>query len=246
MTEASPLRTLIVDDEPLAIERIISLCTDLPDVEIVGTAINGSDALARVSELAPDLLLLDIAMPELDGMAVARALSLRPQSPALIFVTAFEDFAVEAFDTVAVDYLLKPVSPERLARGLLRARKALETLPAQQQRRPGESQIFWVPHRSELIRVTASDIQKIEAERDYMRLFVDGRSYLLHETITSLEAKLDPHQFIRLHRSVIVRKDRIARLGHDGAGAWHAELIDGDMVRIGRTFLQQAKSLAGR
>jgi DNA-binding LytR/AlgR family response regulator len=119
-------------------------------------------------------------------------------------------------------------------------------LPAEQRRSSGKSQEFWVPHRSELIRVTASDIQKIEAERDYMRLFVDGRSYLLHETITSLEAKLDPHQFIRLHRSVIVRKDRIARLGHDGAGAWHAELIDGDMVRIGRTFLQQAKSIAGR
>jgi two-component system, LytTR family, response regulator AlgR len=247
MTEIKPLRTLIVDDEPLAVERIVALCAEIPDIEIVGTATNGDDALRQIEVLAPDLLLLDIAMPEQDGMAVAKALSLRSSSPAIIFVTAFEDFAIEAFDTIAVDYLLKPVAPERLVRGLKRARKALLAL---EQRPSSEGQInsqeFWVPYRSELIRVTASDIQKIEAERDYMRLFVDGRSYLLHETITGLEGRLDPDHFIRLHRSVIVRRDRIVRLGHDGAGAWHADLVDGDSVRIGRTYLQRAKAIAGR
>ncbi len=247
MTEIKLLRTLIVDDEPLAVERIVALCAEIPDIEIVGTATNGDDALRQIEALAPDLLLLDIAMPERDGMAVAKALSFRSSSPAIIFVTAFEDFAIEAFDTIAVDYLLKPVAPERLIRGLVRARKALSSLGAGQPLEgQGNNEEFWVPYRSELIRVTALDIQKIEAERDYMRLFVDGRSYLLHETITGLEGRLDPDHFIRLHRSVIVRKDRIVRLGHDGAGAWHADLVDGDSVRIGRTYLQRAKAIAGR
>ena len=105
---------------------------------------------------------------------------------------------------------------------------------------------FWVPHRSELIRIAASDIERIDAERDYMRLHVNGRSYLLHQTISALEARLDPALFIRVHRSVIVRRDRIARLGHDRAGAWHAELVDGDAVRIGRSYLSGAKAMAGR
>jgi two-component system, LytTR family, response regulator AlgR len=247
MSEAAPLRTLIADDEPLAVERIVALCASMAEVEIIGSASNGVDALAQVERLAPDLILLDIAMPELDGMAVARALSQKSASPAIVFVTAFEDFAVEAFDTVALDYLLKPVSPERLIRALTRVKAArhLEHLPPPQSR-GHVAQEFWVPHRSELIRVSANDIQKIEAERDYMRLFVAGRSYLLHQTITTLEARLDTDAFIRLHRSVIVRRDRIMRLGHDGAGAWHAELADGEMVRIGRTYLQRVKAIAGR
>jgi two-component system, LytTR family, response regulator AlgR len=247
MSEAAPLRTLIADDEPLAVERIVALCASMAEVEIIGSASNGVDALAQVERLAPDLILLDIAMPELDGMAVARALSQKSASPAIVFVTAFEDFAVEAFDTVALDYLLKPVSPERLIRALTRVKAArhLEHLPPSQSR-GHVAQEFWVPHRSELIRVSANDIQKIEAERDYMRLFVAGRSYLLHQTITALEARLDTDAFIRLHRSVIVRRDRIMRLGHDGAGAWHAELVDGEMVRIGRTYLQRVKAIAGR
>jgi two-component system, LytTR family, response regulator AlgR len=247
MPDARPLRTLVVDDEPLAVERIVALCANLAEIEIIGTASNGVDALAKVDILAPDLILLDIAMPELDGMAVATALSRKSAAPAIVFVTAFEDFAVEAFDTVALDYLLKPVSPERLSRALGRVKAARQSeRPAPPQGEGPATQEFWVPHRSELIRVSAADIQKIEAERDYMRLFVAGRSYLLHQTITALEARLDPNHFIRLHRSVIVRRDRIMRLGHDGAGAWHAELVDGEMVRIGRTYLQRAKAIAGR
>jgi two-component system, LytTR family, response regulator AlgR len=247
MPDARPLRTLVVDDEPLAVERIVALCANLAEIEIIGTASNGVDALAKVDILAPDLILLDIAMPELDGMAVATALSRKSAAPAIVFVTAFEDFAVEAFDTVALDYLLKPVSPERLSRALGRVKAARQSeRPALVLSEGPATQEFWVPHRSELIRVSAADIQKIEAERDYMRLFVAGRSYLLHQTITALEARLDPNHFIRLHRSVIVRRDRIMRLGHDGAGAWHAELVDGEMVRIGRTYLQRAKAIAGR
>lgn len=245
---AVSLRTLIVDDEPLAIERMQILCADQSGVTLVGTASDGAAALRMIESLSPDLVLLDIAMPELDGMAVAKTLSDREDgvAPAIIFVTAFDGFAIEAFDLAAVDYLLKPVSADRL-------RKSIERV-AERRRVPGAPppevsthvEEFWVPHRSELVRIAAVDIDRIDAERDYMRLHVGARSYLLHQTIGALEARLDPALFIRLHRSVIVRKDRIVRLGHDKAGAWHADLTDGAQVRIGRTYLAHVKSMAGR
>ncbi len=242
------LKTLIVDDEPLAIDRMRLLCEEQAGVEVVGTAGDGAHALRQIGALSPDLVILDIAMPELDGMAVARALSSGTEDagppPAVIFVTAFDSFAIEAFDLEAVDYLLKPVAAARLARAIERVgqRRA-----AGVSARPSEhAREFWVPHRSELVRIAAEDIERIDAERDYMRLHVGQRSFLLHQTIAALEARLDPTRFIRIHRSVIVRKDRIARLGHDRAGAWHAELTDGDHVRIGRTYLSQVKAMAGR
>lgn len=246
MPDTAPLRTLIVDDEPLAIERMMTLCAAIPGLSLIGTASDGADALRMVEALSPDLLLLDIGMPELDGMAVARAVetSSGPR-PAIIFVTAFDSFAIEAFDLAAADYLLKPVSADRLARAIGRVRERHPSeAPAPAQSKHVDE--FWVPHRSELIRIAAADIERIDAERDYMRLHVGGRSYLLHQTITALEARLDPACFIRIHRSVIVRRDRIASLGHDRAGAWHAELVDGNSVRIGRTYLNAAKAIAGR
>jgi len=105
---------------------------------------------------------------------------------------------------------------------------------------------FWVPHRSELVRVAAADIDRIDAERDYVRLHVGQRSYLMLHTIQRLEDRLDPARFIRLHRSTIVRRDRILGLRHDGLGVWSAELADGNMLRIGRTYLAKAKAMAGR
>lgn len=241
------LRTLIVDDEPLAIDRMRLLCADQPDIEVAGAASDGASALRQIGALSPDLVILDIAMPEIDGMAVARSLSAgagETPSPAIIFVTAFDSFAIEAFDLEAVDYLLKPVSPERLARAVERViqrRATPRTSSAGDHARE-----FWVPHRSELVRIAAEDIERIDAERDYMRLHVGARSFLLHQTIGTLEERLDPERFIRIHRSVIVRRDRIARLGHDRAGAWHAELSDGAQVRIGRTYLARVKAMAGR
>lgn len=247
MPDNRPLRTLIVDDEPLAIERMQILCAEQPGITLVGTAADGASALRMIESLRPDLVLLDIAMPELDGMAVAKTLGAQAESlaPAIIFVTAFDSFAIEAFDLAAAGYLLKPVSADRLRRAVDRVAERRRTLPNEA---PSTDSVdeFWVPHRSELVRVAARDIERIDAERDYMRLHVGQRSYLLHQTIGALEARLDPAHFIRLHRSVIVRKDRIARLGHDKAGAWHAELVDGDQVRIGRTYLAHVKAMAGR
>ena len=245
MVEPVPeqLATLIVDDEPLALERMELICAGIPLLRVVGTARDGEAALAAIADLSPDLVLLDITMPELDGMAVARALTRRELAPAVIFVTAHENFAVEAFDLDAFDYVLKPVTPERLERSVARA------IARRNVRARGEPEWlseFWVPYRSELLRVAASDVERIDAERDYVRLHVGGRSYLLLQTVSGLEARLDPRQFIRLHRSTILRRDRITGLRHDGLGVWSAELDDGAMVRIGRTYLSRAKAMAGR
>jgi two-component system, LytTR family, response regulator AlgR len=241
------LRTLIVDDEPLAVERMQIVCAGLPNVEVVGTASDGAQALRLIEALTPDLLLLDIAMPGLDGMGVARALEGAARRPAIIFVTAFDQFAVAAFDVAAVDYLLKPVSAERLERAVVRvAEKIAEPQAAPRAAEPAYAEEFWVPWRSEMVRIAAADIDWIEAERDYMRLHIGARSFLLHQTISELERRLDPARFIRLHRSQIVRRDFIARLRHDGLGTWFAMLADGGETRIGRSYLPAAKALIGR
>ena len=239
------MRTLLVDDEPLAVERLQILCARVPGLQLVGTATDGEAALRLVEALQPELLLLDIAMPGLDGFGVARALEGQAQRPAIIFVTAFDQFAVAAFDVAAVDYLLKPVAPDRLERAVARVRAQLGEAAPKAAASPWTTE-FWVPHRAEIVRVPAADIDLIEAERDYMRLHVGPRSYLLHQTITELERRLDPQLFIRLHRSTIARRDRIAGLKHDGCGAWTAELADGRSLRIGRTYLANARAMVGR
>lgn len=242
------MRTLIVDDEPLAVERMQILCARIPALNVVGTASDGAAALRLCEALMPELVLLDMTMPEVDGLGVARGLARMAPRPAVIFVTAHDHFAVEAFDCDAVDYVLKPVAQDRLERAVDRALARLDTAqPAKAA--PAESpwiEEFWVPHRSELIRIAANDIDRIDAERDYVRLHVGTRSYLLLHTIQRLEDRLDPERFIRLHRSTIVRRDRIAGLKHDGLGVWSAQLADGELLRIGRTYLAKAKAMAGR
>ncbi len=242
------LRAMIVDDEPLAIERMQVLCAELDQLQVVGTASEGEAALRLADKLHPDVMLLDMTMPGMDGLAVARQLAKRPAAPAVIFVTAHEDFAVEAFDLEAVDYVLKPVAAERLERAIDRA-------VARRERGSRESgewlHEFWVPHRSELLRIEAAQVERIDAERDYVRLHVepgDGppRSYLLLQTIAGLEGRLDPARFIRIHRSTILRRDRIRGLRHEGLGVWSVELDNGEALRIGRTYLHKVKAMAGR
>lgn len=245
MASESPIRTLIVDDEPLAIERLQILCAREPMIDLVGTASDGEAALRLIEALQPEMLLLDIAMPGLDGIGVAKAIEKLDKRPAIVFCTAFDQYAVAAFDLAASDYLLKPVAQDRLSRAVGRVierRKAPLTEPATSD----YAQEFWVPHRSEMVRIATQDIDRIEAERDYMRLHVGTRSFLLHQTITELERRLDPALFIRLHRSTIVRRERISRLSHDGMGVWHAILADEQRIRIGRTYLPAARTLMGR
>ena len=245
MSEEVPaaLRTLIVDDEPLAIERMQVLCAEIDSLLVVGTASDGESALRLATKLSPDLLLLDMTMPGMDGLAVAREIAGHDEPPAVIFVTAHEDFAVEAFDLDAVDYVLKPVAADRLERAVARA------VSRRGSRKRGDHrwlQEFWVPHRSELLRIEASQVDRIDAERDYVRLHVANRSYLLLQTIAGLEAKLDPEEFIRIHRSTILRREAIRGLRHEGLGVWSAELDDGETLRIGRTYLRKVKAMTGR
>ena len=238
------LRTLIVDDEPLAVERLQVLCGQIGGIEVVGTACDGGSALRQAGALNPDLVLLDMTMPELDGLGVARALAKADNPPAIVFVTAHDSSAVEAFDLDAIDYVLKPVAPERLGRAIQRA---MARRGEDRERKPSEwIGEFWVPHRSELLRIAAADVDRIDAERDYVRLHVGDRSYLLLQTVSGLEQRLDPAMFIRLHRSSILRRDRIIGLRHDGLGVWSAELADGTAMRIGRTYLSRAKAMTGR
>ena len=255
-TGGETLRTMIVDDEPLAVERLQLLCARLPRISLVGTASDGQSALRLAEQLRPELVFLDINMPRLDGMGVARALGRMGQVPAIIFVTAYQGFAVEAFDLAAIDYLLKPVATDRLERAVARVvdrRNAFLSNLAPAAPPPGESAArqswvreFWVPHRSELKRIDAELIERIDAERDYMRLHVGPRSYLMHETIKTLEERLDPARFVRLHRSHIVRNDYITSLRHNGGGVWFACLADGSELRVGRTYLARVKDMAGR
>jgi two-component system response regulator AlgR len=245
--DEAPLRTLIVDDEPLAVERMQVICAKMDQLQVVGTASDGAAALRLIGALVPDLVLLDMTMPEADGLAVARKLAKMDARPAVIFVTAHDHFAVEAFDLDAVDYVLKPVAPERLRRAIERA------LARRGEARRGEGrwlEELWVPHRSELLRIEVAQVGRIDAERDYVRLHVgtgdSARSYLLLQTIAGLENRLDPTAFIRIHRSTILRKDNIRRLRHDGLGVWSVELDDGEALRIGRTYLPRVKAMAGR
>lgn len=241
--ESGGLRTLIVDDEPLAVERMQVICAKMEDLAVVGTASDGAAALRLVEALHPDLILLDMTMPETDGLSVAKTLAKEKERPAVIFVTAHDNYAVDAFDLDAVDYVLKPVKPERLGRAIKRALARREDSSREASEWLEE---LWIPHRSELIRIETSQIGRIDAERDYVRLHVDDRSYLLLQTIAGLEKRLDPAKFIRIHRSTILRKDRIKGLRHDGLGVWSVEMDDGEALRIGRTYLPKVKAMAGR
>ncbi|HEX5183526.1 MAG TPA: LytTR family DNA-binding domain-containing protein [Allosphingosinicella sp.] len=246
---ADPIRFLIVDDEPLAIERLQLLLARMEGVALAGTALEGEAALRLVAATEPDAILLDIAMPGMDGIDVARALARVPRPPVVIFVTAFDTFAVAAFDVEAVDYVMKPVAADRLARAVERARERLargDEEPAAEGRQSKHLEEFWVSEARGLVRLPAAEVDRITAERDYMRLHVGKRSWLINHTIARLEQELDPERFVRLHRSAMVRRDFVAGLRRDETGRWYARLGDGEEQKVGRLYLHNAKGLAGR
>jgi two-component system response regulator AlgR len=244
------LRTLVVDDEPLATERLQLLLARIGGVDLVGTASDGEAACRMADALRPDLLLLDIAMPGMDGIDVAREIGRTAARPAVIFVTAFDQFAVSAFEVEAVDYLVKPVDPKRLERALERARAHLHgrgneaaAAPAEEGRYLDE---FWASDLSGLVRVRAIDIDRVSAERDYMRLHVGTRSWLIHHSMAALEEGLDPARFVRLHRSAIVRRDFISGFQRNASGRWIARLADGSEQPVGRLYADCVREIAGR
>ena len=248
MIEPAPLKLLIADDEPLAAERLQLLLARCAGVDLVGTASDGESAVRMAEALSPDLLLLDIAMPGLDGIEVARALAARRPAPAVVFITAFDQFAVAAFEVAAVDYVMKPVDPARLDRALDRARAYLAVR--------GDAQLssstspyleeFWASDLSGLVRIATRDIDRVSAERDYMRLHVGQRSWLIHHSMNALEDGLDPGTFIRLHRSAIVRRDFIKGFSRNASGRWIARLGDGSEQPVGRLYSDAVREMSGR
>jgi len=244
-----PLRVLIADDEPLAAERLQLLLAKCEGIDLVGTATDGESTVRMAEALTPDLLLLDIAMPGLDGIGVAKELAAARPSPAVIFITAFDQFAVAAFEVEAVDYLMKPVEPQRLQRALERGRDYLErreTKPATRPEPSAHLQEFWASDLTGLVRIAARDIDRVSAERDYMRLHVGRRSWLIHHSMAALEEGLDPEYFVRLHRSAIVRKDFITGFTRNPSGRWIARLADSTEQPVGRLYSDRVRSIAGR
>ena len=250
MDEQTELKVLIADDEPLAAERLQLLLARCDGIDLVGSASDGESAVRMTDALKPDLLLLDIAMPGLDGIEVAKALALQTPSPAVVFVTAFDQFAVAAFEVAAVDYLMKPVDPVRLQRALERARDYIRfrrETPAKAPTKTSEwLDEFWASDLTGLVRIASRDIDRVSAERDYMRLHVGKRSWLIHHSMAALEEGLNPELFVRLHRSAIVRRDFIAGFTRNPSGRWIARLSDGTEQPVGRLYSDRVRSIAGR
>ena len=233
------LRVLIVDDEKLAAERLVRLCAQIDEVEVADVVGDGETAFRRVGELRPDVVLLDISMPGLDGMALARLLADGERRPAIVFVTAHDTFAVAAFELAATDYLLKPVSLARLKLAVIRAATS----------QPPHAEYLtelWAPRQREMVRVGVETLDLVEAERDYVRLHARGHTYLLRATLQDLERRLDPARFARVHRSAIVPLDRVRALKTEGGGAWIIHLLTGQSVRVGRSFRPLLRRIAAR
>jgi len=235
----STMRIAIVDDEELARQVLREYLAALPDVEVVAECANGFEAVKAVSELRPDLLLLDVQMPKLSGFEV---LELVGKEVAVVFTTAYDQYALRAFEVHAVDYLLKPFSPERLAEALSRARERLgrgERWP------PAEVAAAARPPAGHATRVLVRDgsrvhvipIHKIDyaqAQDDYVAFRSDGKDYLKEQTLAEVEATLDPSKFVRIHRSYILALDRLARVELDARENRVAVLTTGQRLPVSR------------
>jgi two-component system, LytTR family, response regulator len=257
---ARRLRALIVDDEPLARERIRTLLADETDIEIAGECADGREAVAAISAEAPDLLFLDVQMPELGGFEVLEAVGI-DRVPAVIFVTAYDRHALRAFDVHALDYLLKPFDRERfhaaltrargeLARGPRAARAAIEPrlLALLEEMEAGKNRLERLVIKSggRVFFLRVAEIDWIEAAGNYARLHVGRESHLLRETMKTLEARLDPGGFVRVHRSAIVNIDRIQELQPSFHGEYVITLIGSHRLTSSRGYSERLHDLLGR
>jgi two-component system, LytTR family, response regulator len=239
------VRALIVDDEPLARRGVVLRLRKLRDIEVIGECGDGASAVAKILELSPDLVFLDVQMPGMDGFDVLRALP-RETLPGVIFLTAYEQHALRAFEVNAVDYLLKPVDDARFAAAVGRARRladsALKATMAERvlqmlDRVPGPRATRFVVHTGSRIQILlADDVDWISAAGDYVELHIGRRSHLLRETMASLEQRLDPAMFLRIHRSKIVQTSRILELRLIDNREFIVRLADGSEHRSSRTY----------
>lgn len=239
----SDLRVLIVDDEPLARRGLRVRLERLPDVEIVSECGSGSEAVAAIETHAPDVVLLDVQMPELDGFDVIDAVGV-DRMPVTIFVTAYDAHAIRAFEANALDYLLKPVDDDRFARAIERARGRVAERDARVREREMAAVLAAAPRREtrialrdrgRVIVLEHADIDWISAEGDYVRVYAGGRGYLVRHTMQAMEARLDPAAFARIHRSAIVNVARVREVRPHGDRDYIVTLRDDTKLKMSRS-----------
>ena len=248
------MKVLIVDDEPLARQTITLLLRDESDITVAGEC-SGVDAPAMIEKTKPDLVFLDVQMPELDGFEVLEAIG-RESIPAVVFVTAYDQYALRAFEVHAVDYLLKPFDDERFAQTLQRAKERmrgrasteqiLELLAEHRRANREFAQRFLVRVREKVVVVKSSEIDWIEAADDYVSLHAGGKAHLLRETMNEIEQRLDPQRFFRIHRSAIVNIDRVREIHPLFRGDCAIVLSDGTQLKLSRTRREEFERLFDR
>jgi two-component system, LytTR family, response regulator len=243
------IRTLIVDDEPLGRERIRTLLADDPDIEIIGECSDGKQAVRAIERSHPDLVYLDVQMPEMDGFAVLDRIASQ-RMPAIIFVTAYDRYAVEAFRVHALDYLLKSFDRERFNQALHRAKDLLRDsqaalyerlagLVADLEAKKDRVTRLIIKSAGRIVFVPVDEIDWLEAADNYVRIHVGRESHLMRETLQSLEARLDQTKFLRIHRSTVVNFDRIQQLQPLFHGDYVVKLRDGTELTLSRIYREK-------
>ncbi len=257
MTDSKLIRVLIVDDEPLARKRLRGLLKEDSEIVIVGECASGAEAISVSRELAPELIFLDVQMPGIDGLAVSEALNGR-ESPLFIFVTAYERYAIRAFDAEAVDYLLKPFDRARFAQALRRAKERLREkarddvnrrilgLLSEIKEQPQYLDRLVIKNNDRAFVLKTDEIDWIEAEGNYVRVHFGKQSSMTRETLSRLAARLDPRKFARIHRSRLVNVDRIQELQPWGRRDWRIILRNGAELRLSRNYRGRLSQLLGK
>lgn len=259
MTDSPNIRVLLVDDEPLAREMLREMLAGDSQVEIVGESCNGREALAAIRTETPDLIFLDVQMPEVGGFEVLAALG-KGEAPYVIFVTAYDQYAVRAFEVQALDYLLKPFDQERFDVSWQRAKAQLRRdqnggggmdqriLALLEELKAGKSYLerLVIKAAGRIYFLDTSEIDWIEAEGNYVSVHSGKKSHLLRETISSLESQLDPKQFVRIHRSSIVRLDFIQELQPWFHGEYRVILQDGTQLTLSRNHRDKLQEALGK
>ena len=256
MTDAVRIRALVVDDEPLAREMIREMLASDSEVEVVGECANGREAIEAIKASTPDIVLLDIQMPELGGFEVLE--SLGPNAtPYVIFVTAYDQYAVRAFEVHALDYLLKPFDRERFEAAWRRAKDQIKldrtsrrdqdiiALLEELKAGPRYLERLVIKNGGRVFFLHVQDIYCIEAEGNYVRVYDNQKGYLLRETISSLEEQLDPKQFLRIHRSAIVRIDRIKEMQPWFHGEYRIIMENGKQLALSRNYRANLQEAVG-
>jgi two-component system, LytTR family, response regulator len=248
------VRTLVADDEELARERMRRLLAERPEIELVGECADGREAVAIIQEKLPDLIFLDIQMPELDGFAVLEAIKTEPM-PIIVFVTAHDKFALRAFDVHAVDYLLKPFDRERFESALRRALEQIQHRqdPARVQAQAAVLSQMQAPIKpverlaiksdGRILVVKTADISWIQSAHNYVEIHEDKKTHLLRETISSIETRLPPEKFVRISRSVIINVDRVKELQPRFYGEYTVTLHDGTRLTLSRRYRKKLPQL---